>query len=121
VANYYPLAVRTGLRPGEALALTWGDLDLKGDPGSLRVRRTLDTHSAAVFGPPKTPAARRTVSFHFEDREALLAQRDMLMHEGLSVGERGLVFPSETGTPMHSDNLRKRHLRAALEGAASPT
>lgn len=39
--NYYVAAVRTGLRPGELLALQWGNLDLGSDPASLRVRRTL--------------------------------------------------------------------------------
>jgi integrase len=45
---------QTGLRPGEMLALRWGNLDLEGDHGSLRVRRTLDKYSAAVFGAAKT-------------------------------------------------------------------
>lgn len=49
--GYYVVAVRTGLRPGEALALRWGDVNLESDPGGVRVRRTLDTHSAAVFEP----------------------------------------------------------------------
>ena len=44
----------------------------------------------------------------------------MLGREGLAVGERDLVFPSETGSPMSSDNLRKRHLGPALEGAGLP-
>jgi integrase len=118
--NYYIVAVRTGLRPGEMLALRWGDADLEGDPGSVRVRRTLDTHSVAVFGPPKTPAARRTVALHFEARDALLSQKAMLQGEGLPTGEKALVFPSVSGTPMSSDNLRKRHLAPALERAGLP-
>lgn len=118
--NYYLVAVRTGLRPGEMLALRWGDLDLSGDPGSLRVRRTLDTHSAAVFGPPKTPAARRTVALHFEAKEALLSQKAMLMGEDLPTGERALVFPSKTGSPMKSDNPRKRDLEPVLARAGLP-
>jgi hypothetical protein len=36
------------------LALRWGNLDLEGDHGFLRVRRTLDKYSAAVFGAAKT-------------------------------------------------------------------
>lgn len=118
--NYYVTAVRTGLRPGELLALRWGDLDLEGDPGSLRVRRTLDTHSSAVFGPPKTPAARRSVALYVEAKEALRAQRGMLQGEGLPVGERALVFPSKTGSPMNADNLRKRDLAPALQRAGLP-
>ena len=118
--NYYPVAVRTGLRLGELLALRWTDLDLEGNPGSLRVRRTLDTHSSAVFGPPKTPPARRSVSLHFEAKDALISQREMLSREGLKVGGRDLVFPSAAGTPMSSDNLRKRYLAPALKSAGLP-
>jgi integrase len=118
--SYYAVAVRTGLRPGEMLALRWGDTDFEGDPGSVRVRRTLDTHSVAVFGPPKTPAARRTVALHFEARNALISQKAMLRREGLPVAENALVFPSASGTPMNSDNLRKRHLAPALERAGLP-
>ena len=118
--NYYVTAIRTGLRPGEMLALRWEDVDTGADPGSVRVRRTLDTHSAAVFGPPKTPAARRTVALHYEARDAFISQREMLVSEGLSAGPRDLVFPSTAGTPMSSDNLRKRYLHADLSRAGLP-
>lgn len=118
--NYYVVAVRTGLRPGEMLGLRWGDIDLDSDPGSLRVRRTLDTHSAALFGPPKTPAARRTVSLYFEAKDALLSQRAMLEGEELATGQKALVFPSAKGTPMHADNLRKRSLKPDLARAGLP-
>jgi integrase len=118
--SYYVAAVRTGLRPGEMLALRWRDLDLDNDPGSLRVRWTLDTHSEAVFGPPKTPAARRTVSLHFEAKDALLSQQERLAGEGLPHGEKDLIFPSEIGTPMNSDNLRKRSLGPDFDRAGLP-
>jgi len=97
--NYYVAAVRTGLRPGEMLGSRWGDLDLDSDPGSLRVRRTLNTRSEPVFNPPKSPAARRTVALHAEAREDLLRQRSMLRDEGLNTGAKALVFLSSAGTP----------------------
>ena len=119
-ADYYVVAVRTGLRPGEALALRGGDVDLESDPGGGRVRRTLDTHSAAVFGPPKTPRSRRTVALHFEAKDAFERQTAVLAREGLPDGPGDLVFPSEAGSPMSSNNLRRRHLHAALAGAGLP-
>ena len=118
--HYYVAAIRTGLRPGELLGLRWGDLSLDADPGSLKVRRTLDTHSKARFGPPKSDAARRTVALHWEAAEAFAAQRAMLAGEGLPVGPKALVFPSTKGTPMSSDNLRKRNLKPDLAGAGLP-
>lgn len=115
--NCYVAAVRTGPRPGEMLGLRWGNLDLEADPGSLRVKRTLDTHYAAVFSPPKTPRSRRRVALHFEAKDALLSQGTMVSREGLPTGRGSLVFPSRDGTPMSSNNLRKRHLYPALDRA----
>ena len=120
-ANYYYVAaVRTGLRPGEMLGLSCGDIDFDSDPGSLRVRRTLDAHREAVFNPPKTVRFRRAVALHFEAKAALLAQRGMLRREGLPTGQKDLVFPSSTGTPMKADNLRKRNLKPDLKAAGLP-
>lgn len=116
--NYYVSAIRTGLRPGELLGLRWGDLELDEDPGSLRVRRTLDTHGPARFNPPKSPAARRTVALHWEAAEAFGRQYHMLEGEGLVADD--LVFPSRIGTPMQASNLRKRHLIPDLEAAGLP-
>lgn len=118
--HYYVVAIRTGLRPGEALALRWGDLDLSSDPAALRVRRTVDTHGTPRFGPPKTPASRRTLALHFEAKDALLAQREMLLEEGLPVEAADLVFPSQSGGPMNAGNLRRRHLQPDLEAAGLP-
>jgi integrase len=118
--NYYVAAVRTGLRPGELLGLRWEDLVLDSDPGSLRVRRTLDAYREAVFNPPKTARSRRAVALHYEAREAFLSQRAMLKREGLPTGRKALVFPSSTGTPMKADNLRKRNLKPDLARAGLP-
>ena len=68
------------------LALRWGNLDLEGDHGSLRVRRTLDKYSAAVFGAAKTRP--QASLFAFSDaKESLIAQRDVLRREKLAVGD----------------------------------
>ncbi len=51
-AKYYPLFLtmaRTGIRPGEARALQWGDLNLA--EGRARIRRTL---SEGISGTPKS-------------------------------------------------------------------
>ena len=117
--NYFVAAIRTGLRPGEMLGLWWEDLDLDADPGSLRVRRTLDPHRL-VFNPPKTARSRRSVALHREAKAAFLAQREMLGCEGFGAGAKDLVFPSSTGTRMQADNLRKRYLKPHLAAASLP-
>ena len=118
--HYYVAAIRTGLRPGELLGLRWGDIDLDADPGSLKVRRTLDTHNGVRFNPPESNAARRTLALHWEASEAFAAQKSMLAAEGLPTGPRALVFPSSTGTPMKSDNLRNRYLKPDLRRTGLP-
>ncbi len=125
--NYYVAAIRTGLRPGEMLGLQWGDLELSGDPGSLRVRQTLGIRPGRAKdggGPylkgPKSPASHRTLALHWEAVDALRAQDAMLAAEGLSTAPKSLVFPNTRGEPMSRHNLRYRHLRPALTRAGLP-
>lgn len=118
--NYYVAAIRTGLRPGEMLGLRWGDLALDTDLGSLRVRRSLDTTGGIRFNPPKSAASRRTLALHWEATEAFERQRELLESEGHPAGKRNLVFPSTSGTPMNSGNLRKRNLKPDLKQAELP-
>ena len=55
------LALATGMRRGELLALQWGDLDL--DRGVLRVERSLEETKAGLrFKPPKTKRGRRNIA-----------------------------------------------------------
>jgi len=74
---YQPLVlllVATGLRWGEATALTPGDLDLFAEPPTLRVtkawKRDGDRHW--YVGPPKTKRARRTVALPDELVDVLM-------------------------------------------------
>ncbi|MEU0965651.1 site-specific integrase [Streptomyces sp. NPDC005917] len=54
------LLVSTGLRRGEALALTWEDIDLKN--GQVRVRRNVQRiRRELIFGTPKTARSIRNV------------------------------------------------------------
>jgi integrase len=41
-------------------------------------------------------------------------------HRGLPAGTKNLVFPSSRGTPIKSDNLRKRYLEPDLAAAGLP-
>lgn len=52
------LAIETGLRKGELLALKWSDIDLKED--TISVRRTVDINGH--IGEPKTQKSKRTLS-----------------------------------------------------------
>ncbi len=55
------LAVTTGLRRGELLAVRWQDIDL--EAGTLAVRQSLEKTKAGLsFKPPKTQRGRRVVA-----------------------------------------------------------
>jgi integrase len=104
-AIYAPvvLAVGSGLRRGELLALRWSDGDL--DSGTMTSRRTLSETKAAglPFKEPKTRTSRRTLTLPAFAREALSqhkeaqdAHRDRL---GNAYKDEELVFPAEDGQP----------------------
>lgn len=70
IPDYYQrlvlLLAGTGLRWGEATALTWGDLQLWAKPATLRVDKAWKKGPAGamVLGQPKSAKATRTVSMH---------------------------------------------------------
>ncbi len=101
----YVLAVTTGLRKGELLALKWSDVDL--DSGLLRVQRSLSlTKDGPVMVPPKTAKGRRSVRLSGVAREALRKHR--LRQDRLRASwpeDLGLVFPNDAGEPRRSRNV----------------
>ncbi len=101
--HYRPLTLflaGTGMRWGEATALTWGDLDLRGSLPTARVTKAWKRApgSGAVLGPPKTRKAVRTVSLWADLVSALgtPGPADQLVFRGLGRGDGaspGRVWP----------------------------
>ena len=118
----YTVAVSMGLRQGEAFALRWDDIDLKG--GKLSVRHTLQrTEGTWSLVQPKTPRSRRTIRLPAVALSALLKHR-MKQEEqrkiaGTKWQEHGLVFTSTIGTPLDSPNVLKQFHRI-LKAAELP-
>lgn len=116
----YVLAVHTGLRKGELLALKWDDLDL--EAGLLRVRRTL-TYSGGrhSFAEPKTKKSRRTVRLTTSAVSALRDHLGRQIEEMEKLGSLyrpgGLVFANETGGIVNPSNLRNRSFSRVLESS----
>jgi integrase len=82
---FYVLAVTTGMRLGELLALRWEAIDLAGR--SLQVRASLyHTGREFVFTEPKTAKSRRRVQLPSIAVEALRAHRRRLLAEHLALG-----------------------------------
>jgi integrase len=116
----YVLAVSTGMRQGELLALKWKDVDLEN--ARLSVRRTITKSGGRLLlGEPKTKNSRRTI--HLTDasvralREHLARQVAQIERVGDLYRDEGLVFASEVGTLMNPTNLRKRSFAALLKRA----
>jgi integrase len=115
--NLYIVAATTGMRPGEVLGLKWNAVDLK--HGVLSVVLTIeDHHGKCVVGEPKTAGSRRRIDLPRRCIDALKAQRELLIAEGLRASE--WVFPSSNGTPLSIRNVIARSFKPALERAKLP-
>jgi integrase len=99
------LAISTGMREGELLALYWEDVDLK--TGVVRVRFNLTEIDGKILGrfEPKTKAGVRNISLSANVVAALKAHRMRLFSEGLAACP--YVFPNTEGRPFLKSNLLK--------------
>jgi integrase len=106
------VALKTGMRMGEILALRWGDIDL--DEATVRVRRS---YTGGQLGTPKN-RERRDVDLISDVVELLsLWQRG---DESAATAD-ALVFPGESrGTFVSASTLLRRELYPAMERAGVP-
>ena len=108
----YTVDVRTGMRPGEILALRWSDVDL--EAGTVQINRAL---SEGEFSTPKTPRSRRRISLSPATVATLKAHRKRQLEECMAKAglweDHGLVFPSSVGTPKSQRNLNREFKNAA--------
>jgi integrase len=119
----FVLALATGMRQGELLALRWRDVDLEG--GSLQVRATLQyTANGFVFAEPKTAQSRRRIALSKTAIDALKQHRVFQASERLKLepawDDRDLVFPNSVGKPMDGIHLLQRNFYPLLEKAGLP-
>lgn len=120
-AALWSLLVTTGLRPGEAFALRWKDLD--GD--RVRVSRALVKRAGleTTFAAPKTDRSRRSVTLPASTVAALRTHRAKQAEEKLAATEYtdlDLIFATQTGGPLSLPNLTRRHFKPLLEAAGLP-
>lgn len=118
---FFRLALSTGMRRGELLALKWRDIDL--NTKRLSVVASMNwVRGEAVYSRPKTQRSRRQVALAPEMVEVLRAhrheQRALRLRAGPAwQGERyDAVFSDELGAPLHPRRLTyqfKRLLRVA--------
>ena len=110
--NAYEIAfllLSTGLRIGEALALTWDDIDFENQ--LLSVSKTLFFDTTFKFVEPKTPTSYRVVSFNEEMAEIFKLLK--LKHDGeVRIGFKNpesewgnLVFVGRNAQPVQSTTI----------------
>jgi integrase len=100
------LAVFTGMRIGEALALRWRRVDMV--RGALEIA---ETFSDGQFGSPQTRSSNRVIPMSTALRVVLESNRV----RRLSSAPDDLVFCTPKGTPLSSKNLYNRVLAPACD------
>jgi integrase len=106
----FMLAIMSGVRQGELLALTWPDIDWYNS--QLIIRRTFQ-HGR--FYEPKTETSKRKIDLG----PTVMAQLKK-WKLACPPSELDLIFPSETGKPIDKNNLIRRHFEPALRRAGLP-
>jgi integrase len=111
------VALYTGMRQGELLALRWSSVDL--DHGLIQVRGSLRRmHGTLTFGQPKTSRSRRLVAIPDTVIDVLRTHHVRQAQERLRAGaawqDLDLVFPNQVGGPLEAQNMVRRHFRPIL-------
>jgi integrase len=131
----FAVILALGLRLGEALALSWGDIswaDMDVDHGRLTVRYALqrvrpegEKKRKAMLVEPKSTASRRTVRLPAFAVQALARHRALQEQERAFAGAAwlgnpwNLVFTSTVGTPVDGRKVLTR-FQKLLEAAGLP-
>lgn len=109
------VALQTGLRQGELLALRWQDVDL--DFGRAAITRSLSWANGMHFKAPKTARGRRSVALSPSTLAALKAHKRAQAAHRLRIGpvyhDHGLVFPDALGDPQKPWTVTTAFKRAA--------
>jgi integrase len=117
------LALGTGLRRGELLALRWSDLDLNANRLAVRRAMRFGAQRQCEFGPCKTAKSRRVVSLPPSLSALLTAHRtEQASHRALAGAgwhDGDLVFCAAQGAPWLIDSFATSWKRLRARAAAS--
>ncbi|MBI3947268.1 MAG: site-specific integrase [Armatimonadetes bacterium] len=120
----YVLAVTTGLREGELLALRWQDIDMAGR--ALQVRRTVwyCKEKGFVYTEPKSASSRRRVELTDIAKAALERHRERQAAQRHLVGEvweeNDLVICNAIGGPLKVDDFYRSSYKKLLAANMLP-
>jgi integrase len=113
----FALALTTGMRPSEYLALKWSDIDLQ--RGAASVSRTIQVSGSAwTFDDTKRKRSRRVVKLQSFVLAALqaLRKKQRAEGEGNCCPANELIFVTESGMPLRQ-KVVKREFRKLLAKA----
>lgn len=122
----FEVALISGMRPEEYLALQWPDLDFQRCTATVqRVIVWKRWVKGWYFAPPKTEKSRRTIPLPSYLMQKLQEHRKQQLQHKLKMGseyknEHNLVFTSEIGTPVSLRNLERRFFKPLLKNAGLP-
>jgi integrase len=121
---FFRLALSTGMRRGEMLALKWREVDLTSS--RLSVVASMNwLHGEMVYSRPKTKRSRRQIALAPEMVDVLRALRIQQRAQRLRVGaawqgdQYDAVFTDELGIPLHPSRVTYQ-LRVLLRQAGVP-
>jgi integrase len=113
--SLFALALTTGMRPSEYLALRWADIDWANE--SVTVSRTLEKGRGWKFAETKRARSRRTVKLQSWVATLLRQQQALETKKGSEYSASAVqIFQTTHGRPLNSDYLArqfKKILRAA--------
>ena len=116
----FTLAMFTGMRQGEALALFWSDLDWT--KNEIQISRTLtDVKGKATIGEvPKTDGGNRAIIVPPYVMDALDKHRGRMMMDGHKTSGDNLVFCNHAGNIINRNNLVSRTFKPLCAKAGVP-
>ena len=125
-ATLWHLLLATGMRPQEAYALQWSEVDF--DRDTIRIVHSLYRCRGGNGGwelqPPKTERSRRSIVVPRSVMEKLERHREHQAAERalyrVPYEDNDFVFACYNGSPLHERNLDQRHFKPTLERAGLP-
>ena len=116
----FTLLELTGMRKGEALALSWSDFDLENNTVTINKTKT-----AYGIGPTKTPSSNRTISISESMTKLLkhyhLIKREEYLHHKNSFANDQIVFTDEYGRSLSDGKVRNAFIQTLKVADIEPT
>ena len=114
--EFFAFLLLTGMRYGEAAALTWGEIDYNNNIIHVVKNRTRNEQGSVMIGTPKTKTSTRHIPMNNKIREILKQQRNKksLLNGVLFLPCNDLIFTSQNGKII-SSNVINRNIDSIIK------